>query len=79
MPVANALWNRTKRPILRTLLVVSHYFFRGEGLRFEDRRINAGYATYRTVASLTVLPQSLFAVQVGQGVVPVMTTPTSPS
>jgi hypothetical protein len=46
-----------------------------EGLRFVDETVDAGYATYRTLATVRVPVESLFPVQVGRGPVPISETP----
>jgi hypothetical protein len=46
-----------------------------QNLRFVDETIDAGYATYRTLAKVRVPVELLFPVQVGRGPVPLSSTP----
>ena len=52
-----------------------HRWLGAESLRFVDDQIDAGYATYRTLAILDVPIESLFPVQLGRGPVPITSTP----
>ena len=49
-----AVWESIKRPVLALSLVVFHRWLGAERLRFVDDQIDAGYATYRTLAILDV-------------------------
>lgn len=68
-------WNQTKRPVLAAFLWVFRKRLGAQDLRFADETIDAGYATYRTLATVRVPVTSLFPVQVGRGPVPLITTP----
>jgi len=68
-------WDRFKRPVLSVYLIVLRRSVGAEGLSFVDETIDAGYATYRTLARVHVLVDSLFPVQVGRGSVPISNTP----
>ena len=70
-----AVWDSTKRPVLALSLVVFYRWLGAERVRFVDDRIDAGYATYRTLANLDVSIESLFPVQLGLGPVPITSTP----
>ena len=70
-----AVWDIVKRPILALSFVVFHRWLGAEHLSFVDDQIDAGYATYRTLAILDVPIESLFPVQVGRGPVPISSTP----
>ncbi len=68
-------WDRVKRPVLSGYLAVFGSWLRAEGLRFVDETVDAGYATYRTLATVRVPVESLFPVQVGRGPVHISETP----
>ena len=68
-------WGRVKRPVLSVYLAAFSRLLRAESLRFADETIDAGYATYRTLATFRVPVESLFPVQVGRGPVPISSTP----
>ena len=68
-------WDRVKRPVLSVYLTVLRRSLGAESLRFVDETIDAGYATYRTLATVRVPVESLFPVQVGRGPVPISSTP----
>ena len=55
-----AAWESIKRPVLALSLVVFHRWLGAEHLRFVDDEIDAGYATYRTLAILDVPIESFF-------------------
>ena len=69
------LWKITKRPVLTLTLRILYRWLGAERARFVDDRIDAGYATYRTLAILDVSIESLFPVQLGLGPVPIISTP----
>jgi hypothetical protein len=69
------LWKITKRPVLTLTLRILYRWLGAERVRFVDDRIDAGYATYRTLAILDVSIESLFPVQLGLGPVPIISTP----
>ena len=69
------VWNVTKRPVLALTLRILHRWLGAQRLRFVDDQIDAGYATYRTLAILDVSIESLFPVQLGLGPVPIISTP----
>ena len=68
-------WELFKRPVLSVYLNILLRSLGAESLRFVDETIDAGYATYRTLATLRVPVESLFPVQVGRGPVPISSTP----
>ena len=68
-------WDRIKCPVLALCLVVFYRSLVAERVRFVDDRIDAGYATYRTLAIFDVSIESLFPVQLGLGPVPITITP----
>ena len=68
-------WGRVKRPVLSVYLAAFSRLLRAESLQFVDETIDAGYATYRTLARVRVPAESLFPVQVGRGPVPISSTP----
>jgi len=68
-------WGRVKRPVLTFYLAAFSRLLRVESLQFVDETIDAGYATYRTLAIVRVPAESLFPVQVGCGPVPISSTP----
>jgi len=68
-------WTLTKRPILKVYLGVFRGILSAEALLFVDETIDAGYATYRTLASVRVPVESLFPVQPGHGPIPIQRTP----
>ena len=68
-------WGRVKRPVLSVYLAAFSRLLRAESLQFVDETIDAGYATYRTLAIVRVPAESLFPVQVGRGPVPISSTP----
>lgn len=72
-----AVSDSTNRPILALSLVVFYRWLGTERVRFVDDQIDAGYATYRTLANLDVSIESLFPVQLGLGPVPITSTPHS--
>lgn len=69
------LWEITKRPVLTLTLRILYRWLGAERVRFVDDRIDAGYATYRTLAILDVSIESLFPVQLSLGPVPIISTP----
>ena len=68
-------WNRLQRPVSCVYLTVLRRSLRAESLRFVDETIDAGYATYRTLATVRAPVESLFPVQVGLGPVSISSTP----
>ena len=70
-----AVWESIKRPGLALSLVVFPRWLGAERLRVVDDQIDAGYATYRTLAILDVPIESLFPVQLGRGPVPLTSSP----
>lgn len=68
-------WGRVKRPVLSVYLAAFSRLLRAESLQFVDETIDAGYASYRTLARVHVSVDSLFPVQVGRGPVPISNTP----
>ena len=70
-----AVWDSIKRPVLALSLVIFHRWLGAESVRFMDDQIDAGYATYRTLAILDVSIESLFPVPLGLGPVPIISTP----
>ena len=70
-----ALWESIKRPVLALSLVVFQRWLGAERVHFVDDYIDAGYATYRTLATVRVPVETLFPVQVGRGPVPISSTP----
>jgi hypothetical protein len=68
-------WTLTKRPILKVYLGVFRGTLCAEALVFVDETIDAGYATYRTLATVRVPVESLFTVQLGHGPIPIDRTP----
>ena len=68
-------WDRVKRPVLSVYLTVLRRSLAAESLRFVDETIDAGYATYRTLATVRVPVETLFPVQVGLGPVSISSTP----
>ena len=68
-------WNRLQRPVSCVYSTVLRRSLRAESLRFVDETIDAGYATYRTLATVRAPVESLFPVQVGLGPVSISSTP----
>lgn len=69
------VWNITKRSVLTLTLRILHRWLGAQRLRFVDDQVDAGYATYRTLAILDVSIGSLFPVHRGLGPVPIAHTP----
>ena len=71
-------WGSIKRPVLAVSLDVFLRWLDAESLRFVDDQIDAGYATYRTLAILDVPIKSLFPVPLGRGPGSISSTPHFP-
>ena len=68
-------WGRVKRPVLSVYLVAFSRLLRAKSLQFVDETVDAGYATYHSLALVSCSRGVFFPVQIGRGPVPISSTP----